>query len=235
MTAALLVCGMAAADQVISFDDLTGTDDPFQLNNSVDGVSFWTQKDTPGQNDTPNAWVHTYNEPATAFDPLDIPNPNVDVGKFLGDDRSSVPGAFIPVNFFMHFDTAITSLSLDLYDYGDYRVNSDGTDYAFLFGYTDDGWQNIDSQYTSLQAQGTETETMSVAFSAPVRSAALIFITNDSDVKTGGYFTGDGDAFDNGWGVDNVTFSVVPEPATMSLLGLGVVGLAVRHVRRKRS
>jgi hypothetical protein len=38
----------------------------------------------------------------------------------------------------------------------------------------------------------------------------------------------------DGAGIDGVMAGVVPEPATMTLFGLGLAGLAARTIRRKR-
>jgi hypothetical protein len=230
------------ADTIIDFEppeapDVTAGNDPLNLTTPIDGVSFWVSLNTP--TGTPYAWLHEAGAPQTAFVNDDVPSDwDADkVGQFIGDSDTTPDGPTIPpatpVNLFMRFDTAITSLELDVYDWGDWMVQDGDTFY--LYGYTDTGWTNLDTNYDSFVRSGSSDDTryLSVDFDQAVKSAALVFISTGSDVVTNQ--TSDFDAFDGGWGVDNVTFSVVPEPATMSLLGLGVVGLAVRHVRRKRS
>ena len=46
-------------------------------------------------------------------------------------------------------------------------------------------------------------------------------------------FDNQSDTVNDGWGIDNVTLAKVPEPGTLALLGLGLVGLSM--ARRRQS
>jgi hypothetical protein len=225
----LLAAPAAMADTVIDFEtpevDLV---DPLELTTSINGVTFWLEDNGTLE----NAWLHEVDDPQTAFVDSDNPNAYVGVGdQFLGDTRGANRNP--KYNLLMGFDTAVTSLSLDLYDYGDWLVSA--SDEAYLFVYSDAAWTNVIG-FTSVAAGGSDaTKNLALDSFGAAKSAALVFIDSrgSHNFSTGGEVVGD--AFDGGWGVDNVTFSVVPEPATMSLLGLGVLGMAARHIRRKRS
>ncbi len=75
-----------------------------------------------------------------------------------------------------------------------------------------------------------------IDITSPSPNGTIAYITVFSDV----FFSNASLTFDNnttradGWGIDNVRIARVPEPATLALLGLGLVGVGMAR-RRKQS
>lgn len=118
-------------------------------------------------------------------------------------------------------------------------------------------WDIIDSKYNALgfflsdaNDQGATLEFLfsngdssTLTFKGPGTgdgrqpNGNIAYITLFSDVA----FTGVNLLFDNGegnadgWGIDNVSLARVPEPGTLALLGLGLLGLVVARSRKAQN
>lgn len=153
--------------------------------------------------------------PETAFAPNDSPAGAAAGSRFLTDE---VDGPTIGRNYFMTFASAISGLSLQLYDF---RVDG-----GPAIGATATLSLYSDAAFTTLLASDVFTITggevdgnvvdLAVALGGlPALSAAVRFSTQDI-----------------GTGIDNLSFTSVPEPGSLLLLGGGLAALAAR-LRRK--
>ena len=165
------------------------------------------------------AYVADVGNPMSAFVPADTPAAAVAGTRFLTDEPA---GPNLINDYFMSFAKAVTDLSLDLFDFradGGARVG----DVATLTVFSDAGFTTAVGSDTFTVVAGLvdgNVENLSVAApSANILSASLVF-------------SGNGDV---GTGIDNVTFTTVPEPSSLlvwSLIGLSFAGVG-RWRRRK--
>lgn len=112
--------------------------------------------------------------------------------------------------FVLRFSELITSFSVE---FGDYGADDDT---ATIEAFDDDGnFVNSDSVNYGLQnIEFDEVGTLSVFSKTPIRTV---------------YLNGTSGAGNNSLYWDNVTVEVVPEPATLAALGLGVLALRRRR------
>jgi hypothetical protein len=124
-------------------------------------------------------------------------DPSVAGSFFLTDEFLPNPPNALELNYFIEFDLAVASLSLDLYDF---LADGGGAvgDTATLIVYSDSFLTTVGlADYTIVggEPDGNITHLAIPNPSAPIRSAALIL-----------------DSSDEGTGIDNITFSLVPIP-----------------------
>lgn len=82
---------------------------------------------------------------------------------------------------------------------------------------------------------GTEVDaTYQLTTALPDGNIKYITINSDVSISSASLIFDNGDAGRDGWGIDNVTVGKVPEPGTLLLLGLGLLGLGAAR-RRIRS
>jgi len=98
-------------------------------------------------------------------------------------------------------------------------ANDQGATLEFLFS-------NGDSSTLTFKGPGTGDGRQS--------NGNIAYITLFSDVAFSGvnllFDNGEGNA--DGWGIDNVSLAKVPEPGTLALMGLGLLGLAIARSRK---
>ncbi|MEX0604284.1 MAG: PEP-CTERM sorting domain-containing protein [Marinobacter sp.] len=105
----------------------------------------------------------------------------------------------------------------------------DGQYNAFGFYISD---ANDQGAALTLEFNDGTTETLDLT--SPLRNGNIAYITLFSDV----YFSNASLVFNNGvgdndgWGIDNVTLAKVPEPGTLALFGLGMMGLVIARRRK---
>ncbi len=126
-----------------------------------------------------------------------VVDPSVAGSFFLTDEFLPNPPNALELNYFIEFDHAVASLSLDLYDF---LADGGGAvgDTATLIVYSDSFLTTVGlADYTIVggEPDGNITHLAIPNPSAPIRSAALIL-----------------DSSDEGTGIDNITFSLVPIP-----------------------
>ncbi len=67
-------------------------------------------------------------------------------------------------------------------------------------------------------------------------NGSLAYVTVKSDMTiVGGTMTFDNSASNDGWGIDDVTVGKLPEPGTLVLMGLGLLGLGAARRRAAKS
>jgi hypothetical protein len=124
------------------------------------------------------------------------------------------------------FLNAITSLSLDLYDYRGYRENIDKLGGAATLSVYSDVAR------TSLLASSSFVVDPSGLPGLPVEgnvgnlSVSSFGYAWGADLTFSAFNASDpGNGLDGGTGIDNVTFSTaVPEPVTLAIMALGLAG-----------
>jgi len=109
-------------------------------------------------------------------------------------------------------------------------VGSLGSEFGRFSGTVsfDDGSVTFDNDQTSRQiiATGTFTPGTSTFYNTITASIAGRFQITVSKTGAGGVWSGS-------WTMDTTPASVVPEPASLAIFGLGAAGFAARRFRRK--
>jgi hypothetical protein len=170
----------------------------------------------PSTGPTGTAIIAGVGGPETAFVSNDTPAGGVGGSFFLTDERS---GPRMELDYFIEFATAVSNLSLDLYDYRRDGGPSIG-DMATL---------TVFSDVIGGTVVGMATYTIPSPNPVDGNVAHLSILTPTSPIMAAHLSFSEGDV---GTGIDNITFETVPEPATASLLGLALCGLL--GVRRRR-
>jgi hypothetical protein len=212
LSAALLVGGTAFAGPVLENFESEAADSNYS------NASGWVEVylDSFG-GATP--YVAGVGAPTTSFLPLDYPHlPSFPGNKFLSDDDGR------PLtersNYYFMFKAPITSLKMDVYDFrrdGGAQIG----DTIRLSVYDSIGGSVIASDEYTIQGSNHQlgieldgwTLVLDAGSFARTQYASLEFVNGVGDV---------------GMGIDNLQFNVVPEPATLTLVGLGIAGIALR-------
>lgn len=160
---------------------------------------------------TSTGFIAAVGPPQTSFVPQDTPAGGAG-GSFFLTDETNGPSASL--NYFLSFAQPVLNLSLDLFDYrvdggpaiGDTATLNVFSDAArtMLVGtstFTIPNPNPVDGNVANLSVQNP---------SSPILAASLTFSTGDV-----------------GTGIDNITFSTVPEPGTVLLFGSGLAGLGL--------
>jgi hypothetical protein len=118
-------------------------------------------------------------------------------------------------DYFIQFENPVTNISLDFFDYDDGGL----TDWAILTAFSNSDYTGSVSS-VSVHPQGDKSiiNMLIPDTSSPVLSLSLEFDPLNNDHSTG---------------IDNLSFTTVPIPSTILLLGSGLAGLAA--ARRRRS
>lgn len=157
------------------------------------------------------AFVTAVGNPRTAFVPNDTPVGGSPGAFFLSDEAA---GGQVARDYFLTFATPITDLALDLYDF----EQSGRT--ATLTVFHDQAMTmpvGTDTNPGSLVDGGV------VNLSVPAPSGEIAAASLTFDIG------------DKGTGIDNIAFTTIPEPSTLLLSVVGLVGLLRRRHRFGRS
>lgn len=166
------------------------------------------------------AYVAGVGAPLEAFQPNDTPDLPALIGnRFLTDELN---GPVWDYDYFITFQIPVVYLGLHILDYrrdGDWSDAPGPGSSAHLIGYAD-------SSFTTPIAITSFTLT---AFNPPDGNVQWLEITNPPAPIYAARITFEGN--DPGTGIDNVTFVSLPEPTTLGLVGVGLLGLALRRRR----
>ncbi len=133
-------------------------------------------------------------------------------GSYFLTDRNSQSSA---ESYFIRFSNPVADISLDLYDF------DNGNTQAVLTGYSDTIW-------SASASVGTDTVLSSLGDGSVVN----LSVTDPSTVIYSASLTWiNGTTIDDETGIDNISFTTVPIPSAVWLLGSGLIGLV--GVRRK--
>jgi hypothetical protein len=195
---------LASAD-LIDFEAFSDEDPLGSVVTATNTVTFGVGTTSPSG----DAYIAKVGTPVTGFVPNDTPAAAVAGDFFLTDEKGT--GLSETLNYFIQFETPVLGLSLDLYDFRADGGNSVGST-ATLTGFSGLYISPVGSDVFTVTSGLVDGNVAKLELSdpaAPILSAALVF--SQGDVGTG---------------IDNVAFTTVPEPATMLLLGSGLIGLA---------
>lgn len=93
---------------------------------------------------------------------------------------------------------------------------------------------DANDQGASLRLEFDDGTTDTLDLTSPLGNGNLAYITVFSDVffSSAELVFNNGVGDNDGWGIDNVTLARVPEPGTLALLGLGMIGLTIARRRK---
>ncbi len=104
-----------------------------------------------------------------------------------------------------------------------------GTSYdAFGFYVADPS--DVAAQLTLHFSDGTYSDALTIPFEQANGSVGYVTVKSDMSI-VGGTLTFDNSASNDGWGIDDVTVGKLPEPGTLLLMGLGLLGLGAARRR----
>ena len=182
-------------------------------------------------------YVAKVGAPAFAFANLDTPAGGNPGNYFLTDEQAGWGWGYqVSLDYFMSFDSPVTDLSVDLYDYLH--------DYDGATGYAKSGdtaTLTVYSDFVGGTVVGQAVYTIPDP-NPPNGNVVTLSVLSPSDTILAASLTFS--ALDFGTGIDNITFSTytaevegepVPEPATLILLGSGLLGLGAWRRRRLSS
>jgi hypothetical protein len=214
LAAVALLFGLGARAATIDFEGLpTGLQDTFL---SSDGNTLTITVDAPpGAPGALTPAVADVGGVTTAFVPNDTPFGGVGGTRFLTDALSGLTVAF---DYFISFDRPVSSLSLNVYDFRRDSLAGIGdsvTLTVFSDAFTTFAGSNSFIIPAAFLPDGNVLTLAVPLPSALIRSAAITF-----------------SAPDVGTGIDDITFTTVPEPWTAFLLGAGLLGMGVLRRRQ---
>lgn len=89
---------------------------------------------------------------------------------------------------------------------------------------------DIAAQLTLHFDDGTYSESFTIPFGQSNGNVGYVTVKSDMNI-VGGTLTFDNSASNDGWGIDDVTVGRLPEPGTLLLMGLGLLGLGAARRR----
>jgi hypothetical protein len=208
-----------------------GVGDGFPLASaSDDGTTVFFFTAPSGSLSTSSAYGADQGTPKTAFANNEEGDDTVDGsanGEFLTDEPqgNSIARDYL----FAISGIPILDFGLDLYDFGDSLFSGTGGT-ATLQAFSDTGWTSpigaaatyVVPDFSITPFDDGNIQTLHVNPGTSIGSVRLSFSTGAS---TPGQ--------DTGTGIDNITWSTIPEPGTVVLFGTGLLGLAAMARKRR--
>ena len=178
-------------------------------------VSFYSRA-YPPTNAYTNAQIAQVGSPQVAFPSAygaDTPI-GTGVGSFFLTDQNPQAAA---ESYFIRFSSPVADISLDLYDF------DNGSWKAVLTAFSDINWttENIVGATTPISTQG-DGSVVNLSVNNPssvIYSASLTWIGEGTP------------SIDDETGIDNISFTTVPVPGALWLLGSGLIGIV--GIRKK--
>lgn len=107
---------------------------------------------------------------------------------------------------------------------------TDGSYNAFGFHIADPS--DVAASLTLQFADGSYSDQITIPFEQDNAGKGYVTVKSTANI-VGGLLTFDNSADNDGWGIDDVTVGNLPEPSTLLLMGIGLLGLGI--VRRRVS
>ncbi|MGD8175232.1 PEP-CTERM sorting domain-containing protein [Marinimicrobium sp. ARAG 43.8] len=89
---------------------------------------------------------------------------------------------------------------------------------------------DVAAQLTLTFSDGTYSDAFTIPFGQSNGNVGYVMVKSDMSI-VGGTLTFDNSASNDGWGIDDVTVGKLPEPGTLLLMGLGLLGLGAARRR----
>jgi hypothetical protein len=89
---------------------------------------------------------------------------------------------------------------------------------------------DVSATLTLHFANGSSSDAYAIPYEQPNGQVGYLTVKSSESI-VGGTLTFDNSAYNDGWGIDDITVGTLPEPGTLLLMGLGLIGLGAARRR----
>ena len=206
----LLVLGILGPVQADLIDFESGFSDRQAVTQVITPTNAVYFRSRVGRRDQSSLFIAEVGLPTTAFVARDTPADLNVSGRYFLTDEPNGPWARFP--YYMSFARPVQNLSLNLYDY---RI--------------DGGPWIGDTVTLRVFDQGNNlvgTDVYTIGLPNPVNGNIILLSIMDPSAPIQSAFLDFSGRGDVGTGIDNISFSTVPLPSSLLLMGFGLLGLA---------